>query len=217
MPSRCSDRLQGVISFHDDAMPICGLRQSSSPIPTARSLPRAAARSRPSVTMPLCGLRWVGCVWLLDDSLLTPASKKMIANNQMFPHLIFFGKISFCGIRRSLRFVTNPPNTSRTGKIHGDLNNRKVAIALITRITRVIVLWTEMRYARCAAKARKPIVIGAMKRNTTILAVGKKENNPISTQAGNVQINKVMIASTTPPRLYPISVSVCVDDAPGSS
>src|SRR3954453_7731467 len=49
--------LHGVISFHDDATPICGLRQSSSPIPTARSMPRAPARSRPSVTMWLCGLR----------------------------------------------------------------------------------------------------------------------------------------------------------------
>ncbi len=55
--SRSSDRLHGVISFHDDATPICGLRQSSSPMPTARSMPRAAARSRPSVTMRLCGLR----------------------------------------------------------------------------------------------------------------------------------------------------------------
>ena len=62
LASRASDRLQGVISFHDDATPICGLRQSSSPMPTARSMPRAAARSRPSVTMPLCGLRWdFGC------------------------------------------------------------------------------------------------------------------------------------------------------------
>jgi len=50
LASRSSDRLQGVISFQDDATPICGLRQSSSPMPTARSIPRAAARSRPSVT-----------------------------------------------------------------------------------------------------------------------------------------------------------------------
>ena len=39
--SRCSDRLHGVISFHDDAMPICGLAKSSSRMPTARSIPRA--------------------------------------------------------------------------------------------------------------------------------------------------------------------------------
>src|SRR3954471_10577008 len=55
--SRFSDRLHGVISFHDDATPICGLRQSSSPMPTARNMPRAAAPSSPSVTIELWGLR----------------------------------------------------------------------------------------------------------------------------------------------------------------
>ena len=54
---RCSDRLHGVISFHDDAMPICGLAKSSSRMPTARSIPRAAARSSPSVTSRERGLR----------------------------------------------------------------------------------------------------------------------------------------------------------------
>ncbi|CAB4609112.1 unannotated protein [freshwater metagenome] len=49
---RSSERLQGVISFQDDAIPICGLTQSSSPIPTARNIPRAGARSNPSVTKP---------------------------------------------------------------------------------------------------------------------------------------------------------------------
>src|SRR6188474_573536 len=48
--NRSSDRLQGVISFHEDATPIWGLTQSSSPMPTARSIPRAAVFSRPSVT-----------------------------------------------------------------------------------------------------------------------------------------------------------------------
>jgi len=48
--------LHGVISFHDDATPICGLTQSSSPIPTARSIPRDAVASRPSVTTRLRGL-----------------------------------------------------------------------------------------------------------------------------------------------------------------
>ena len=50
LASRSRDRLHGVISFHDDATPICGLTQSSSPMPTARSIPRAAVFSRPSVT-----------------------------------------------------------------------------------------------------------------------------------------------------------------------
>ena len=54
--SRSSERLHGVISFHDDATPICGLAKSSSPMPTARSIPRAAVFSRPSVTSRLRGL-----------------------------------------------------------------------------------------------------------------------------------------------------------------
>ena len=41
--SRFSERLHGVISFQDVATPICGLAKSSSPMPTARSMPRAAA------------------------------------------------------------------------------------------------------------------------------------------------------------------------------
>src|SRR3954454_2193736 len=54
--NRSSERLQGVISFQLDATPICGLAKSSSPMPTARSMPRAAALSRPSVTSRLRGL-----------------------------------------------------------------------------------------------------------------------------------------------------------------
>jgi hypothetical protein len=38
-----SERLHGVISFHEEAIPICGLTQSSSPMPTARNIPRAGA------------------------------------------------------------------------------------------------------------------------------------------------------------------------------
>src|SRR6195952_4551425 len=53
---RSSERLQGVISFQLDATPIWGLEKSSSVIPTARSMPRAAARSIPSVTSRLRGL-----------------------------------------------------------------------------------------------------------------------------------------------------------------
>ena len=44
LASRSSDRLQGVTSFHDEAMAICGLSQSSSVIPTARSMARLGAR-----------------------------------------------------------------------------------------------------------------------------------------------------------------------------
>ena len=55
--SRANDKLQGVISFHEDAIPIWGLVKSASPMPTARSMPRAAARSSPSVTSRLRGFR----------------------------------------------------------------------------------------------------------------------------------------------------------------
>jgi hypothetical protein len=44
-----------VISFQEDAIPICGFTQSASPIPTARNIPRAGERSSPSVTIPDLG------------------------------------------------------------------------------------------------------------------------------------------------------------------
>ena len=59
IPRRCNDRLHGVISFQLDAIPIWGLAKSSSRMPTARSIPRAAARSIPSVTSRLRGFRSV--------------------------------------------------------------------------------------------------------------------------------------------------------------
>ncbi|GAA0923494.1 hypothetical protein GCM10009554_01670 [Kribbella koreensis] len=45
-----------MISFQLEATPICGLTQSSSPIPTARNIPREAVASSPSVTVRLRGL-----------------------------------------------------------------------------------------------------------------------------------------------------------------
>ena len=56
LASRSSDRLQGVISFQLEATPTCGFSQSSSPIPTARSMPRDAVASSPSVTTRERGL-----------------------------------------------------------------------------------------------------------------------------------------------------------------
>ena len=41
--SRFRERLQGVISFQELATPIWGLAKSSSPMPTARNIPRAGA------------------------------------------------------------------------------------------------------------------------------------------------------------------------------
>ena len=45
-----------MISFHELAMPICGLSQSASPMPTARSIPREVVASMPSVTVRERGL-----------------------------------------------------------------------------------------------------------------------------------------------------------------
>ena len=50
LASRSSGRLHGVTSFHDEATATWGLSQSSSVMPTARSMARAGARSKPSVT-----------------------------------------------------------------------------------------------------------------------------------------------------------------------
>jgi hypothetical protein len=58
---RSKDKLHGVISFHEDAMPICGLTQSASPMPTARNIPRAGALSSPSVTTPERGFMFGIC------------------------------------------------------------------------------------------------------------------------------------------------------------
>ena len=60
--SRSSGRLHGVTSFQELATPICGLSKSPSVMPMARSIPRAAAFSRPSVTSRLRGLR-LGLLW----------------------------------------------------------------------------------------------------------------------------------------------------------
>ena len=46
LASRSSGRLHGVTSFHDDATATCGLSQSSSVIPTARSIARAPGPAR---------------------------------------------------------------------------------------------------------------------------------------------------------------------------
>ena len=58
--SRRIERLQGVISFQDEATPICGFSQSSSVNPTARSIAREAAFWMPSVTSRERGLRSTG-------------------------------------------------------------------------------------------------------------------------------------------------------------
>src|SRR4029077_635435 len=57
---RSSGMLHGVNSFQLDATPTWALPQSSSVMPTARSIARAPARSIPSVTSKLCGFIFSG-------------------------------------------------------------------------------------------------------------------------------------------------------------
>ena len=60
LAKRSRGRLHGVTSFQDEATPTWGLSQSASVIPTALSMARAGARSRPSVTSWLRGLISLG-------------------------------------------------------------------------------------------------------------------------------------------------------------
>src|SRR5688500_5736803 len=60
LASRPSGRLHGVTSFHDEATATCGLSQSSSVMPMARSMARAGARPGPSVTSHDRGLMETG-------------------------------------------------------------------------------------------------------------------------------------------------------------
>ena len=59
LASRSSGMLHGVTSFHDDATPTCGLPQSSSVMPTARSIARAGARSYAVGDLVAAGLHLV--------------------------------------------------------------------------------------------------------------------------------------------------------------
>ena len=52
--------LHGVTSFHAEAIATCGFTQSSSVMPTARSMARAGAFGMPSVTSRLRGLTSTG-------------------------------------------------------------------------------------------------------------------------------------------------------------
>ena len=81
--SSASDRnvmLQGVISFQELAMPICGLAQSSSVNPIARSIARAAAFDLPSVTSRERGLMSTGC-----SAVMGPRVAMLPAPSQVVP------------------------------------------------------------------------------------------------------------------------------------
>lgn len=147
----------------------------------------------------------------------------MNTNNQMFVQRICLGLIfSFWGIRLSLKLVTKPPPIINNGNIHGTLNIKKEAIIETNIITCVIKLLMEILKVLIAAYTKKPIAIGSINFKTPDVKlpegnkVSKNEKLPIKMQAGSNQIKRVRTASEMPPLLYPISVRVCVLDAPGS-
>lgn len=86
----------------------------------------------------------------------------------------------------------------------------------------VLFLTTSVN-ARKLANARNPTAMGwiNLKMFVEILLLSiyfnRKLNEPIMMLAGRIQINKVNNANGSLPRLKPMSVSVCVDEAPGSS
>src|SRR5699024_12425789 len=86
--NRSSERLHGVISFHDDAIPTCGLSQSASPMPTARSIPRAGGRSYPSVTSRERGFRSVaGFLDVIGQILLISCPTKLHVTVPVSAHI----------------------------------------------------------------------------------------------------------------------------------
>ncbi len=80
LANRSNERLHGVISFHEDAIPIWAFLKSSSCIPTARSIPRAGALSKPSVTKPDLGFILLGGFFSLMRLVYCP---KCFNNNSL--------------------------------------------------------------------------------------------------------------------------------------
>src|SRR5215203_182551 len=164
----------------------------------------------------------LGQSFLRATSLVTPANKNMIANNQIFHHFIFFGFVSICGIRLWLILVLTPPRIIRTGNIHGVLKNKYVAIPQIAIIIQVIIFFIEILKAATEAYARKPTASGGINLKMSVCSdflsmySNRNEKPPIKKEAGKIQITRVAIANGMPPLLYPISVTVWVDDAPGN-
>ena len=80
LANRSNERLHGVISFQEDAIPIWAFLKSSSCIPTARSIPRAGALSKPSVTKPDLGFILLGGFFSLMRLVYCP---KCFNNNSL--------------------------------------------------------------------------------------------------------------------------------------
>ncbi|CAB4724596.1 unannotated protein [freshwater metagenome] len=80
LANRSKDKLHGVTSFQEEAIPICAFAKSSSLNPTARSIPRAGALSKPSVTKPDLGFILLGGFFSLMRLVYCP---KCFNNNSL--------------------------------------------------------------------------------------------------------------------------------------
>ena len=92
----------------------------------------------------------------------------------------------------------------------------------IAIMIQVIVFFIEILKAATDAYARKPTANGGINLKISVcndflsMYSNKNEKAPIRNEAGRIQIIKVIIASGMPPLLYPIKVTVCVEEAPGN-
>src|SRR5688572_19494896 len=107
------------------------------------------------------GFRW-GQLFLRATSLVIPAARKSNAKSQMFPHFIFFGFCSFCGMRRWLKLVATPLNTISAGKIQGVSKRMYVARAQQSMMIQVMVFFMDTLNAITAAYIRKPTAMEGM-------------------------------------------------------
>ena len=86
-----------------------------------------------------------------------------------------------------------------------------------------MVLFTATRNDLVDAYARNPTAIGRMNLKISCpeflasIYGSKNENALIKKQAGRIHMSSVITANGTPPRLKPINVNTCVEDAPGNN
>jgi Domain of unknown function (DUF4333) len=100
----------GVTSFQDEATPTCGLSQSASVMPTARSMARAAALSGPSVTSWLRSLRLLGIAKTLGALTLAGAVGTVAGCSvAVKPHTAVSGRSLEVTIARELMASYNIP------------------------------------------------------------------------------------------------------------
>lgn len=96
-------------------------------------------------------------------------------------------------------------------------------MAVTIAIMPVIKFFTEKGNAATQAYTKKPAAIGTINLKICCQASDpstlctKNDNPNIIAHEGKIQTSNVSIANGTPPRLNPINIMVCTEDAPGSS